>query len=227
MNAKQLAGEKAAEWVKDGMTLGLGTGSTVYYTIEKIGEMVKAGLKVVGIPTSERTRIQAEGLGIPLTSLNDVEKIDLTIDGSDEVNPAFQGIKGGGGALLREKMVATISTTNIWVVGDNKRVDVLGKFPLPIEVIPFGFKQVERKLNERGAKARLRLTEAGDIYVTDNGNYILDVYEQAFKDPVDWQNWLQQIPGIVEQGFFLDIVDIVISASESGKIEIVEKAKKS
>lgn len=225
MNAKQLAGEKAAEWVEDGMTIGLGTGSTVYYTIEKIGEMVKNGLQIVGVPTSERTRIQAEGLGIPLTSLNEVEKIDLTIDGSDEVDASFCGIKGGGGALLREKMVADISDTNIWVVSSNKRVDVLGKFPLPIEVIPFGYKQVANKLQKRDADARLRKTEDGDIYVTDNGNYILDVYDQAFTDPAEWQDWLQKVPGIVEQGFFLGIVDIVIAASESGEIELFESEK--
>lgn len=225
MNAKQLAGEKAAEWVEDGMTIGLGTGSTVYYTIEKIGEMVKNGLQIVGVPTSERTRIQAEGLGIPLTSLNEVEKIDLTIDGSDEVDASFRGIKGGGGALLREKMVADISDTNIWVVSSNKRVDVLGKFPLPIEVIPFGYKQVANKLQKRGADARLRKTEDGDIYVTDNGNYILDIYNQAFTDPAEWQDWLQKVPGIVEQGFFLGIVDIVIAASESGEIELFEREK--
>lgn len=152
VNQKKIAGEKACEWIKPGMVVGLGTGSTVYYTIEKLGEMVQAGLNIIGVATSEQTAEQARKSGIPLKSLNDVLEIDVTIDGADEVDREFQGIKGGGGALLREKMVAEASLLNIWVVGEDKLVPTLGKFPLPLEVIPFGWKQVKRTLEKKEFK---------------------------------------------------------------------------
>ncbi|EPC4754340.1 ribose-5-phosphate isomerase RpiA, partial [Listeria monocytogenes] len=171
INQKKIAGEKACEWIKDGMVVGLGTGSTVYYTIEKLGEMVNNGLHITGVATSEETSKQAQNLGIPLKSLNDVAEIDITIDGADEIDTDFQGIKGGGGALLREKMVASASLKNIWVVSEEKLVRNLGKFPLPIEVIPFGWKQIERTLEKEHIQTILRRQSSGEIYVTNNGNY--------------------------------------------------------
>ncbi|WP_270996689.1 ribose-5-phosphate isomerase RpiA [Listeria seeligeri] len=223
VNQKKIAGEKACEWVEDGMVVGLGTGSTAYYTIEKLGELVQQGLKITGVATSEQTARQAEKLGIPLKSLNDVVEIDITIDGADEVTGAFQGIKGGGGALLREKMVAEASRLNIWVVGEEKLVDSLGNFPLPLEVIPFGWKQIKRSLEKEGIQATLRTQHNKEIYQTNNGNYILDIVNQTFTNPIKWQEKLAQVPGIVEQGLFLNYVDIIICGKADGEIELIKK----
>lgn len=223
MNQKKIAGEKACEWVKDGMVVGLGTGSTVYYTIEKLGEMVRDGLNITGIATSEETAIQAKKLGIPLKSLNDVKQIDVTIDGADEVNKDFQGIKGGGGALLREKMVAAASLMNIWVVEEKKLVEELGEFSLPIEVIPFGWKQIKWSLEKEAIETELRKNDSGKVYQTNNGNYILDIKNQILTNPVEWQEKLAGIPGIVEHGLFLDYVDIVICGKANGEVIVTKK----
>ncbi|MBC1249644.1 ribose-5-phosphate isomerase RpiA [Listeria welshimeri] len=223
MNQKKIAGEKACGWVKDGMVVGLGTGSTVYYTIEKLGEMIRDGLNITGIATSEETAIQAKKLGIPLKSLNDVKQIDVTIDGADEVNKDFQGIKGGGGALLREKMVAAASLMNIWVVEEKKLVEELGEFSLPIEVIPFGWKQIKWSLEKEAIETELRKNDSGKVYQTNNGNYILDIKNQILTNPVEWQEKLAGIPGIVEHGLFLDYVDIVICGKANGEAIVIKK----
>ncbi|EAD1419852.1 ribose-5-phosphate isomerase RpiA [Listeria monocytogenes] len=223
MNQKKLAGEKACEWIEDGMVVGLGTGSTVYYTIEKLGQMVNNGLHITGVATSDETTKQAEKLGIPLKSLNDVTEIDVTIDGADEIDTNFQGIKGGGGALLREKMVASASLKNIWVVSEEKLVRSLGKFPLPLEVIPFGWKQIERTLAKEQIQTNLRKQSNGEVYVTNNGNYILDIVNQSFTDAEMWQEKLAQIPGVVEHGLFLDYVDVIICGKANGETEIIKK----
>lgn len=223
MNQKKIAGEKACEWIKDGMIVGLGTGSTVYYTIEKLGDMVAKGLQVTGVATSEETAKQAEKLGIPLKSLNDVTEIDVTIDGADEIDADFQGIKGGGGALLREKMVANASLKNIWVVSEEKLVRNLGEFPLPLEVIPFGWKQIQRELEKEDIETNLRKQSSGEVYVTNNGNYILDIVNQTFTDTAMWQEKLAQIPGVVEHGLFLDYVDMIICGKANGEIELIKK----
>ncbi|EAD8644413.1 ribose-5-phosphate isomerase RpiA [Listeria monocytogenes] len=223
MNQKKIAGEKACEWIEDGMVVGLGTGSTVYYTIEKLGQMVNNGLHITGVATSEETTKQAEKLGIPLKSLNDVTEIDVTIDGADEIDTNFQGIKGGGGALLREKMVANASLKNIWVVSEEKLVRTLGKFPLPLEVIPFGWKQIERTLAIEQIQTNLRKQSNGEVYVTNNGNYILDIVNQSFTDAKMWQEKLVQIPGVVEHGLFLDYVDVIICGKANGETEIIKK----
>ncbi|WP_228471997.1 ribose 5-phosphate isomerase A [Listeria welshimeri] len=205
------------------MVVGLGTGSTVYYTIEKLGEMVRDGLNITGIATSEETAIQAKKLGIPLKSLNDVKQIDVTIDGADEVNKDFQGIKGGGGALLREKMVAAASLMNIWVVEEKKLVEELGEFSLPIEVIPFGWKQIKWSLEKEAIETELRINDSGKVYQTNNGNYILDIKNQILTNPVEWQEKLAGIPGIVEHGLFLDYVDIVICGKANGEAIVIKK----
>ncbi|ECL1967486.1 ribose-5-phosphate isomerase RpiA [Listeria monocytogenes] len=223
MNQKKIAGEKACEWIEDGMVVGLGTGSTVYYTIEKLGQMVNNGLHITGVATSEETTKQAEKLGIPLKSLNDVTEIDVTIDGADEIDTNFQGIKGGGGALLREKMVASASFKNIWVVSEEKLVRTLGKFPLPLEVIPFGWKQIERTLAKEQIQTNLRKQSNEEVYVTNNGNYILDIVNQSFTDAEMWQEKLAQIPGVVEHGLFLDYVDVIICGKANGETEIIKK----
>ncbi|EAD3286884.1 ribose-5-phosphate isomerase RpiA [Listeria monocytogenes] len=223
MNQKKIAGEKACEWIEDGMVVGLGTGSTVYYTIEKLGQMVNNGLHITGVATSDETTKQAEKLGIPLKSLNDVTEIDVTIDGADEIDTNFQGIKGGGGALLREKMVASASLKNIWVVSEEKLVRTLGEFPLPLEVIPFGWKQIERTLAKEQIQTNLRKQSNGEVYVTNNGNYILDIVNQSFTDAEMWQEKLAQIPGVVEHGLFLDYVDVIICGKANGETEIIKK----
>ncbi|EHH6116898.1 ribose-5-phosphate isomerase RpiA [Listeria monocytogenes] len=223
MNQKKIAGEKACEWIEDGMVVGLGTGSTVYYTIEKLGQMVNNGLHITGVATSDETTKQAEKLGIPLKSLNDVTEIDVTIDGADEIDTNFQGIKGGGGALLREKMVASASLKNIWVVSEEKLVRTLGKFPLPLEVIPFGWKQIERTLAKEQIQTNLRKQSNGKVYVTNNGNYILDIVNQSFTDAEIWQEKLAQIPGVVEHGLFLDYVDVIICGKANEETEIIKK----
>ncbi|EAC7757330.1 ribose-5-phosphate isomerase RpiA [Listeria monocytogenes] len=223
MNQKKIAGEKACELIEDGMVVGLGTGSTVYYTIEKLGQMVNNGLHITGVATSEETTKQAEKLGIPLKSLNDVTEIDVTIDGADEIDTNFQGIKGGGGALLREKMVASASLKNIWVVSEEKLVRTLGKFPLPLEVIPFGWKQIERTLAKEQIQTNLRKKSNVEVYVTNNGNYILDIVNQSFTDAEMWQEKLAQIPGVVEHGLFLDYVDVIICGKANGETEIIKK----
>ncbi|ACK39989.1 ribose-5-phosphate isomerase RpiA [Listeria monocytogenes] len=223
MNQKKIAGEKACEWIEDGMVVGLGTGSTVYYTLEKLGQMVNNGLHITGVATSDETTKQAEKLGIPLKSLNDVTEIDVTIDGADEIDTNFQGIKGGGGALLREKMVASASLKNIWVVSEEKLVRTLGKFPLPLEVIPFGWKQIERTLAKEQIQTNLRKQSNGEVYVTNNGNYILDIVNQSFTDAEMWQEKLAQIPGVVEHGLFLDYVDVIICGKANGETEIIKK----
>ncbi|EAE6660600.1 ribose-5-phosphate isomerase RpiA [Listeria monocytogenes] len=223
MNQKKIAGEKACEWIKDGMVVGLGTGSTVYYTIEKLGQMVNNGLHITGVATSEETTKQAEKLGISLKSLNDVTEIDVTIDGADEIDTNFQGIKGGGGALLREKMVANASLKNIWVVSEEKLVRTLGEFPLPLEVIPFGWKQIEHTLAKEQIQTNLRKQSNGEVYVTNNGNYILDIVNQSFTDAKMWQEKLAQIPGVVEHGLFLDYVDLIICGKANGETEIIKK----
>ncbi|EAG9320401.1 ribose-5-phosphate isomerase RpiA [Listeria monocytogenes] len=223
MNQKKIAGEKACEWIEDGMVVGLGTGSTVYYTIEKLGQMINNGLHITGVATSEETTKQAEKLGISLKSLNDVTEIDVTIDGADEIDTNFQGIKGGGGALLREKMVASASLKNIWVVSEEKLVRTLGEFPLPLEVIPFGWKQIERILAKEHIQTNLRKQSSGEVYVTNNGNYILDIVNQSFTDAKMWQEKLAQIPGVVEHGLFLDYVDVIICGKANGETEIIKK----
>ena len=221
MNEKQLAGEKAAEFVQDGMIVGLGTGSTVYYTIQKIGAMVKQGLKINGVSTSTHTAELATSLGIPMLSINDVDSIDLTIDGSDEVDLKLNGIKGGGGALLFEKIVAFASRKVIWVVGSNKMVQTLGKFPLPVEVMQFGYKHVYKKLNEHGMNPVLRTVQE-NLFTTDSNNYIIDLHLEKIDNPKALAIWLNTIPGVVENGLFIDIANTVIVAKDNS-IEIVNK----
>ncbi len=220
MNEKQLAGEKAAEYVKEGMIVGLGTGSTVYYTIMKLGERMKDGLNIKGVSTSSSTTKLAGELGIPLIPLNEADRIDLTIDGADEVDKEGNGIKGGGGALLFEKMVAAASDSIIWVVSSNKLVEKLGAFPLPVEVIPFGYKQIEKKLAGRGIKSELRQKD-GEVYKTDSGNYILDLHMGTIANPDELDQWLNGLAGVVENGLFNGMANRVIAGKDGG-IQLIE-----
>lgn len=221
MNVKQLVGEKAAEFVQDGMVIGLGTGSTAYYMVEAIGRKVREGLNIVGVTTSSQTKEQAEKLEIPLKSVDEVDSIDLTIDGSDEISHTYQGIKGGGGALLYEKIVADHSKRVIWIVDDGKMVEELGAFPLPVEVIPYGSQRLFRLFEEKDYQPSFRKDEQGQNYVTDAGHYIIDLHLQRIEKPHELAKWLDSLTGMVEHGLFLDCVNTIIVGSEKG-IEIIE-----
>ncbi|MBO1085705.1 ribose-5-phosphate isomerase RpiA [Enterococcus mundtii] len=217
MNLKQLVGIKAAEFVKDGMIVGLGTGSTAYYMVEEIGRrMREEGLKITGVTTSSGTKAQAESLGIPLKSIDEVPVVDLTIDGADEISADFQGIKGGGAALLFEKIVASYSKQTIWIVDGSKMVDQLGRFPLPVEVIPYGSQQLMRLFKEKNYQPVLRQTETGETVVTDSGHYIIDLHLERIEDPEKLATYLDQLVGVVEHGLFLNMVSKVVVASENG-----------
>ena len=214
-NLKKIAGEKAAENVKDGMIVGLGTGSTVKYTILKLGDMVKSGLDIEGVPTSLATERLAKAVGIKLTALKDVEYIDLTIDGADEVDSHMNLIKGGGGALLREKMVAYYSNYVSIVVDERKVSHRLGAFPLPLEVVKFGWKKTMRTVSKLGCKSALRVRNEKP-YLTDNNNYIIDCKFEYIDDPAMLNNKLNMIPGVVENGLFIGLVKEVIVGTKNG-----------
>lgn len=220
MNIKQMVGEKAAEYVKDGMVVGLGTGSTAYYLVEALGRRVQEGLTMTGVTTSLRTKEQAEALGIPLKDLNDVKEIDLTIDGADEISSDYQGIKGGGGAHLFEKMVADHSKKVMWIVDSSKMVETLGAFPLPIEVVTFGYQQLFRLFEAKGYQPTLRLDEAGQIYITDGGHYIIDLHLGEIKHPHTLAAWLDSLTGVVEHGLFLDQVDTIL-VGHKDSVEVI------
>jgi ribose 5-phosphate isomerase A len=202
-NEKELAGRAAAELVHDGDIVGLGTGSTAYFTVLALGARVKSGLKIVGIPTSNATAELARAVGIPLGTLDQYPDIDIDIDGADEIDPKLNLIKGGGGALLREKVIAAASK-KVVVIGDSgKLVPALGKFPLPIEIVLFARAVVEKKIASLGAPAKLRTRPDGSPYLTDNGNPILDCSFGNIADPPALARTLRDIPGIVEHGLFI------------------------
>ncbi|QTL01884.1 ribose-5-phosphate isomerase RpiA [Aquabacter sp. L1I39] len=223
---KRQAAARALEFVTDGMKLGLGTGSTAKHFVDLLAERVRGGLKVVGVPTSERTRAQAESLGVPLATLDTVPALDLCIDGADEVGPHLALIKGGGGALLREKIVASAAREMLVIADTSKRVEMLGRFPLPIEVVNFGVPAISRRLAEAIAGAGcegplvLRKT-AGDTFVTDQGNVILDAHLRRIPDPVRLDTAIRSVVGVVEHGLFLGLARRVILAGANG-IEILE-----
>ncbi|WP_050616307.1 ribose-5-phosphate isomerase RpiA [Bacillus testis] len=209
MNEKKIVGEKAAEYIKEGMVVGLGTGSTVYYTLQKLGMMVQEGLKVQGVPTSQATESIARQLGIPLLDVDKVDRIDLAIDGADEVDPALRLIKGGGGALLREKIIAHTADRFIVVADSTKCVPKLGAFPLPVEVVQFGYNLTAQKIEGLGGKCRMRM--AGDKpFISDNGHFIFDCIFNEL-NPSALGSALNHIPGVVENGLFVDMADRVIT----------------
>lgn len=207
---KEAAGRAAAKLVRDGEIVGLGTGSTAYFAVVALGERVKAGLKIIGIPTSVRTADLARAVGIPLTTLDEHPEIDITIDGADEVDPKLNLIKGGGGALTREKVIATASKKMVVVADSSKVVAVLGKFPLPVEVISFARTVVERKIMALGGSPNLRLKPDGSPYLTDNGNEILDCNFGKIADPPALARELNGIPGVVEHGLFIGLAKLAI-----------------
>jgi ribose 5-phosphate isomerase A len=220
---KEAAGRAAAKLVRDGDIVGLGTGSTAYFATIALGERVKAGLKIIGIPTSVRTAELARAVGIPLTTLDDHPEIDITIDGADEVDPKLNLIKGGGGALTREKVIATASKKMVVVADSGKVVAVLGKFPLPVEVIAFARTVVERKIVALGGSPKLRLKADGSPYLTDNGNEILDCNFGKIADPPALARELNGTPGVVEHGLFIGLTKLAIVGRGNSVEEIQAK----
>lgn len=216
MNLKQQVGIQSAQYVKDGMVVGLGTGSTAYYMIEELGRRIKEeNLNITGIPTSSASKEHAISLGIPLKDINEVPFIDLTIDGADEFDKALSGIKGGGGALLFEKVVANISKNVIWIADESKRVDYLGKFPLPVEVVPFGSQSVFVEMAVKGFRPTWRM-QGDEKYLTDSGNYIIDLQLEKIENVEGLAKTLKSMIGVVEHGLFIGMTDMVILATQSG-----------
>jgi ribose 5-phosphate isomerase A len=219
---KRQAAARALDHVRDGMKLGLGTGSTAKQFVELLGEKVRAGLNVVGVPTSEATRADAERCGVPLSTLDELERLDLTVDGADEVDPQLNLIKGGGGALLREKIVAASSDRMIVIADDSKWVERLGRFPLPIEVIPFGLAATRRAITDafaaNGVSGGLDLRKGrdGHGFVTDGGHWIVDAHLGAIPDAAALARSLAAIPGVVEHGLFIGLATTAVLASPAG-----------
>ena len=225
---KRQAAAKALEHVEDGMKLGLGTGSTAKHFVELLGQRVAGGLRVIGVPTSEATRADAERCKIPLTTLDEVDRLDLTIDGADEVDAALNLIKGGGGALLREKIVAAASDRMIVIADDTKWVDVLGRFPLPVEVIPFGLAATQRAMAsafaETGVSGQMvvRQGKDGHVFVTDGGHWIVDAHLGRIPNAPRLAGLLSLIPGVVEHGLFIGLASTAVLAGAQG-IRVVER----
>ena len=216
VNLKEQVGIKAAEFVTDGMIVGLGTGSTAYYFVAELGRRIKEeGLKITAVTTSSVTYEQAEGLGIPLKAIDDVEVVDLTVDGADEVDPALNGIKGGGGALLMEKIVATNSKDCIWIVDESKQVETLGTFKLPVEVVQYGAENLFRHFEKKGYSPAYREKD-GQRFVTDQGNFIIDLDLKVIPDAEALAEELDRTVGVVDHGLFLGMVSKVIVGTPEG-----------
>jgi len=214
---KQLACQRAAQEVQDGMVLGLGTGSTVYYFLHELGHMVREGVRMAGVPTSVQTAQLATQLAIPLTTLDDQPHLDLAVDGADEVDDHLNLVKGAGGALLREKIIAASAARFLVVVDDGKLVTRLGaRYPLPVEVVPFGHTPAIRAVEGLGARVTLRRGTNGQSWLSDNGNYIFDCHFGPIADPVALQQELLAIPAVVESGLFLNMTDTVIVGHAEG-----------
>jgi ribose 5-phosphate isomerase A len=226
---KRAAAARAIEFVRPGMRLGLGTGSTAKHFVELLGARVRDGLAVVAVPTSDATRRDAEREGVPLSTLDETPELDLTVDGADEIAPDLSLIKGGGGALLREKIVAAASAHMIVIADESKWVPVLGRFPLPVEVEPFGLESTRRAVEAAfaavgsPAAATLRRTTDGHAFVTDGGHWILDGALQRIADPKALAARLAAIPGVIEHGLFIGLATAAILAGESG-VRVIERS---
>jgi len=231
--AKRAAALRALDRVEAGMTLGLGTGSTAAFMVSELGARVAAGLSVTGVPTSSATRTQAEALGIPLTTLDAAGPLDLTIDGADEIDPHLRLIKGGGGALLQEKIVAAASRRMIVISDASKQVATLGRFPLPVEIVRFGWgataAAIEAVLGQADVDSRIlsRRRAGSGPFVTDEGHYILDLALDRIGDPAALDTKLRAIPGVVETGLFLDLCTGVVIGHPDGSTEELDEPEPS
>jgi len=221
LEAKRVAGRRAADMVESEMRLGLGTGSTVAHFLNALAERVQRGLKVVGVPTSEQTRIRALELAIPIGTLDDIPELDLVVDGADEFDPALRLIKGGGGALLREKIVAAAARRMIVITDASKKVETLGRFPLPLEVAPFGVEAIRRNVVKAACRAgcagplSIRTRADGHAFVTDGGHYILDCQFGSIANPDRLACELSSVPGVLGHGLFIGMADMVLMADGS------------
>jgi len=217
---KAAAARASVQFVRDGSIVGLGTGSTAAHVVRFLGERVHAGLKIRGIPTSVKTQELAASLGIPLTTLDEFQQIDVDIDGADEFDPQLHLIKGGGGALLREKIIASASRQVVIIADSSKQVAVLGKFPLPIEVIPFAQRLVAKRVAALGASVKLRQDAKGNPFVSDEGHHILDCSFGKIPDPPALARQLSDMPGVVEHGLFIDLATVVLVAKGESVTEL-------
>ena len=224
MNLKEVVGKKAVEYVKDGMIVGLGTGSTVFYFVHALADKVKEGLNVEMVSTSIQTVELAKSLGLTIKELEEIDHIDLAVDGVDEIDKDFNAIKGGGAALFREKIVADIAREVIWIYDESKDVEKLGNFNLPVEILPFGYSHTIRKMEEAGLNPVLRLKD-GATLITDNNNYIVDLHLGYGFDIQAIKEKLESIVGIVEHGLFLNMCKLCIKGTEHGAV-IIENSNK-
>jgi ribose 5-phosphate isomerase A len=223
MEAKRLAAEKAVTYLQNDMIVGLGTGSTTFWAIKKIGERVQEGLNIKAVASSEHSETLARQLNIPIVAFNEIRNIDVTIDGADEVDKNFNLIKGGGGALLREKILVYHSKQFIVVVDSSKLVVHLGKYPLPIEIVPFASNLTLSRLKTLGCESVIRKND-DKLFKTDNGNLIADCHFNKILDPQSLDQQLRSIPGVVETGLFHhNLVTIVIAAYGDGKVNVMTK----
>lgn len=228
-NQKRAAAARAVEFIRPGMRLGLGTGSTAKFFIELVGERVRAGLDLLAVPTSESTLADAKRCGIKLSTLDETPELDLTVDGADEIGPNLGLVKGGGGALLREKIVAAASARMIVIADQSKCVAALGQFPLPIEVVSFGLTATQRALEkaiktvQRPGPLTLRRGKDGHVFVTDGGHWILDATLGRIDDPAALAHALSCVPGVVEHGLFLGLAQLAIIGGPDG-VKIVERS---
>jgi ribose 5-phosphate isomerase A len=222
---KQAAARAGLKFIHDGDVVGLGTGSTAAYVIQFLGQQIREGLKIRGIPTSETTRDLAEHAGIPLSSFEEVNEVDVAIDGADEIDPDLNLIKGGGGALLREKIVASAARKFVVIADSSKQVPALGAFPLPVEVIPFAESLLARRITGLGAKVTVRKDSAGHPFRTDEGHHILDCHFGRIDDPAALARTLGDMPGVVEHGLFVGMADVVLIGKGTEVLELQRSAK--
>lgn len=224
MIEKQMAAEYSVDFIEDGMIIGLGTGSTVAFMIQKLAQRIKEGLNITAVSTSQATTKLASSLGIKITKFSEIDEIDLTIDGADEVDENLNGIKGGGGALLHEKIIASNSKKNVWIVDSTKLVKSLGKALLPVEIVKFGYPQLCIKLENIGIKPTVRM-RGNTPFVTDENNYIIDLKVENIVNPAELDSRLKKFAGVVETGLFFGVADTVV-AGVGKKIKIFNKKKR-
>ena len=219
MNLKEVVGKEAVKYVEDGMIVGLGTGSTVFYFVHALADRVKEGLNIQMVSTSIQTVELAKSLGLNIKELEEIDHIDLAVDGVDEIDKDFNAIKGGGAALFREKIVADIAKEVIWIYDESKDVEKLGKFNLPVEILPFGYSHTVRKLTEAGLNPVIRKKD-GEILITDNHNYIADLHLGYGFDIEEVKQKLANIVGVVEHGLFLNMCKLCIKGTPGGAVII-------